>query len=287
MDKVREEKIGRWAYAIKTKKELVQKQLWQRISNQRGKTEPVFLVGCGRSGTNMIVQRLSRSYSLDLYNEDHPDVFINWRLKSLWAIKKALKKSYARRILFKPILDTHRICQLLYKFPSAKALFAFRHFSGVVQSSIKRFGPNNRIGHVNSWIKDDFSEFKTAPPPEETKSFIRSLWKPSLNYESGAALYWLFYNRLYFDLHLDREPRVSLVRYESVVLNPSKEFQEICMFLDLPFHPRMVEGIYTKSINQNPFPTMDEDILNACNQLWNQMCLAVGINHSDPSNLTE
>ena len=39
-----------------------------------------FIVGCGRSGTNMLADLFSRSWRVELFNEDHPAAFENRRL---------------------------------------------------------------------------------------------------------------------------------------------------------------------------------------------------------------
>ena len=250
----------------------MRKRIWQRWHNPTGCTAPVFLVGCGRSGTTMLIFHLNRLWEIDLYNEDHPAAFQNWRLRDLTVIEELINHSYASMILFKPILDTYRTHVLLSRFPKAKTIFAFRHYDDVVNSSLKKFGTANRINHVRSWIEEDFSEFSAVPPPEETKSFIRSRWKPSLTPESGAALYWLFQNRLFFDLHLDKEVRVKLVSYESLVRNPEREFKSLCQFLELPCKPTVAQGVFASSIGRDQPSEIDSVIRADCEKLWQLLC---------------
>jgi len=259
------------------------KRLRQRLQNPSGKSRPVFLVGCGRSGTSMLVYHLARSWRVELYNEDHPAAFERWRLRDLSVLDSLLEQSYAPLVLFKPILDTHRTRLLLARFPEAKVIFAFRHYTDVINSSLKRFGIENRINHVRGWMNEDFAEFATAPPPPKTQAFIRSLWNPALSPESGAALYWLFYNRLYFDLGLKQEARVKLVRYESVVANSQPEFQALCQFLGIPFEPQMVEGIFASSVKQAELPNLDPAVRRACDALWQQLCRETEAAQSAPA----
>jgi hypothetical protein len=129
----------------------------------------------------------------------------------------------------------------------------------------------NRLNHVNSWIIDDFSEFSPISPPEVTKAYVRSLWQPFLSPESGAALYWLYYNRLYFDLHLDQDERVRLIRYESLSSAPEEQVESLCHFLGLPFEEQLVEGIFSSSIGRNPAPVIDASLRDECEALWQQL----------------
>ena len=252
---------------IRTSQIRMRRRIWQRWNNPTGQSAPAFLIGCGRSGTSLIVYQLSKSWQTELYNEDNSAAFYKWRLRDLEIIENLIHQSYAKVVLFKPILDTYRINDLLTRFPDAKVLFAYRHFDDVINSSLKRFGITNRINHVDSWIQEDFREFAAALPPEATKAFIRSRWKPAMNPESGAALYWLFQNRLYFDLGLDRDERVKLISYEAVVSDPVNEFKSLCEFLGILYEPLIAEGVFSSSIKRDPPPYVDADIREDCEEL--------------------
>jgi hypothetical protein len=159
----------------------------------------------------------------------------------------------------------------LARFPDARLIFVYRRYGDVVNSSVKKFGPADRLAHVNAWIADDFAEFAPIAPPAETKAVVRRLWKPSLSPESAAALYWLFYNRLYFDLGLDREERAKLIGYEFMVANPDAYIKDACDFLGLKFEPAMIDGIFATSVGRDNPPPMDEDIAAACEALWKRL----------------
>lgn len=249
-----------------------QTHLKQRWYNRSGETTPVFLVGCGRSGTSMLAYHLARSWRLELYNEDNPAAFDRWRLRELPVIAELVERSYAPFVLFKPILDTYKTQHLLDRFPTAKFIFVFRHYDDVINSSIRRFGAENRIGHVNAWMNDGFGEFAALPPPESTQTFIRSLWKSSLSAESGAALFWLFQNRLFFDLALATNQRVRLAGYESIVARPDDELAQLCRFLGIPFEPHLAAGIFASSVNRHTRPQLDPEIEAACAHLWQRLC---------------
>jgi hypothetical protein len=263
----------------------LRKSIWQRWNNPTGYTTPAFLVGNGRSGTSMIVRHLAKSWQIDLYNENNAAAFNTWFIQDLSVIEDLVRDSYASLALFKPLRDTYRTPLLLSRFPLAKVLFAFRHYDDVINSARKKFydedgltvNPKNimvedRRPHVIRWVTNDFAEFSTFPPPEETKHFILSRWKPSLSLESNIALQWLFTNRLYFDYNLDRNNRVKIVRYESIVTDPVNEFKSLCQFLGLDYEPQIVKGIFTSSIRRDPTPKLDPIIRSDCQELWQRLC---------------
>ncbi len=265
---------NRWRH-IRDAELAMRRQIWQRWQNPTGASVPVFLVGCGRSGTSMIVHNLNRSWQVQLYNENHPPAFYRWRLRDLATIETLIEKSYARFVIFKPILDSYRVLTLLAHFPTARVLFVFRHYNDVVNSSLKRFGVQNRINHVRMWIKDDFAEFSAEPPPEASRELVRRLWKPSMNPESGAALYWLFQNSLFFNLGLNRLENIRLIQYEALVQDPEPGFRAICEFIGLEFEAHLTDGIFSFSIGRDTPPDIDPAIREACDAMWAQLGQAV------------
>jgi hypothetical protein len=77
-------------------------EIVRRLSNPYKNNSSVFLVRCGRSGTNMLLRGLGKSYMVELYNESHPAAFKKWRLKNFSTIEQLtasglLKTSYPHR----------------------------------------------------------------------------------------------------------------------------------------------------------------------------------------------
>jgi hypothetical protein len=250
----------------------LRRHLWQRLNNPSGRTRPAFVVGCGRSGTTLLVSELGRSWQVDLYSEDHPAAFSQYRLHPLTEINRLVKGSHAAVALFKPILETQRTHELLARFPNSRALFAFRHYDDVINSALKRFGATNWLNRVRRWMNEDFAEFAVLRPPRETTAFIRDFWRDDVSPATGTALYWLFYNRLYFDLGLAQDLRVRLVRYETLVGAPHGEFQQICEFLGIRFDSAMAKGVFGSSIGRDDPPSIDPLIAAACDELWERLC---------------
>jgi hypothetical protein len=250
----------------------IYRQLKQHWHNGGQPSRPAFLLGCGRSGTSMLVLQLGRSWQIDVYNESNPAAFDHWRLHPLPVIREIVSRSHAPLTLFKPILDTYRARLLLEQFPEAKILFAFRHYDDVVNSSLKKFGVNDRIDHVNAWVNDDFAEFADLLPPADSQELVRSLWRPGLSPEAGAALYWLFQNHLFFDLGLATDERARLVCYESVVNNPVDELASVCDFLEVRFELAMAADIFASSVQRASAPSIDAELRRACDAMWQRLC---------------
>jgi hypothetical protein len=257
------------------------RKLWLRWNNPEQRSSPVFLVGCGRSGTNMIGKRLARSWQIDIYNEDHPAAFDDYYLKDFSTLEHLIQCSAANLVLFKPIRDTYQINRLLSHFPDAKSIFVIRHYSDVINSGMKRFGADHWLEQVQTWLATDFAEFSIAPPKAETKDFVRSRYTPAITPESGAAVFWWFRNQLFFDLECHTNEHIRLVQYERIVSNPDQEMAELCRFLGIRFHADATDGIRPTSVRRDSQPVLDEQIEQDCQNLWERLmdCLPANNSH--------
>jgi hypothetical protein len=269
-------------FALRTKVAKSATINWQRWHNPNGQSIPAFLVGSGRSGTNMLTKALAKSWQVDLYNEDNPAAFKNWFLRDFSVIEALIEHNYANLILFKPLKDTYRTPVLLSNFPDAKFIFIFRHYNDVINSAYKKFYDDSglvikpafkdRRAPVLRWIDTDFAEFSAFPPPKETVQLIKFLWTSSLTLESNIALEWLFTNQLYFDLGLFKDKRVKLVQYEAVVAEPVKEFESLCHYLNLSYKPQIAKDVFSSSVKRNSAPEIAPQIQGVCEALWQRLC---------------
>ena len=249
----------------------------RRYENVAKESIPVFLLGSGRSGTNMLTRALSNSYQVKLYNEDHPAAFDNFRVKDLSVIEELNEQDFYLIKLYKPILDTNMALQFLDRFPRSKIIFIFRNVSDVVNSSIKRFGLENWPNRVLDWVENDFDEFDLASPPENLKEYIRSMWQADMTPADSIALYWLFYNRLYFDLGLDQSKRTMLVNYETIVTQPNVEIEKICDFIGIKFSTALHQRVFSSSVKRNNPPAIREQLRKESELLWNRLADAAGL----------
>ena len=91
----------------------LRKFLWRRRSpSPPGTARPVFVVGVQRSGTNMLTHGLAMSPEFEVYNEGNRRAFANYRLRDDH-IAALVSRSRHCYVLFKPLVDSHRIRELL------------------------------------------------------------------------------------------------------------------------------------------------------------------------------
>ncbi len=90
------------------------------------------------------------------------------------------------------------------------------------------------------------------------------LYRDDISYEESGALVWYLRNRLYFDLELERDDRVILVKYEDLVREPAPQFRRVFEFLGCPFRPEFVEGVFASSIRKRDFPEISGEARSLC-----------------------
>ena len=246
------------------------KSVYQFVDNPRGESVPVFILGCGRSGTNMLVRCCERTWALQIYNETHPAAFRHWRLRDWPVIEELVRRSHARAVVFKPLNDTYRATHILERFPRGRIVFQFRHYRDVVRSIIK--GPfGGRKALIAHWLETDFAEFSSRPPSRQMKQTLSRLYRDDLNEESGSALYWLCQNSFLFDQNLHDDERVHLFNYESFVQAPEREWRRLSRFLGVPASTSAWRRVSTRSLGKGGKPDLDPEVERACDALWRRL----------------
>lgn len=253
-----------FAYRANRKLRHLRKQAYLLVRPAE-QTHPVFLVGSGRSGTDIVAHSLSRCWEVEMINEDNPKAFENWRLRDLDSVEQVIRASRAPVIAFKPIVETLHAGRFIDRFPGSKAIFLVRHPYDAINSMARFFGERH-VDTVKAWVATDFAEQSTAP--EGLRAFIRSKCTSNLSIPDAAALYWLLYNDSYRFLRLHHNPAVLLVGYEQLVQNPEATTRALASFVGLKWSEGMMANIYDRSVRKHHKPALDTEIEARCLQTW-------------------
>jgi len=256
-----------YPYKVKRKFRHLLKNFYQRL-RRNDASRPVFLLGSGRSGTDIVAHCLSKGWRVELINEDNPKAFENWRLRGVAVVEQAVCSSGADLVLFKPIVETLRAQEFLAEFPSAVVIFVVRNPHDAINSMVRFFG-EGQVRAVKSWVETDFSRQPQAPA--ELREFIASHCHADLSVEDAAGLYWLLYNSSYLFLDLPSSPRVAKIRYENLVQEPDETMQEICDFLGMKWFPSMTDEVYAGSVGKNRKPDLSPAIERRCSEVWERL----------------
>jgi Sulfotransferase domain len=211
---------------------------------------PVFLVGVQRSGTNMLARALGASPEFEIHNENDRRAFHRFRLRSDDVIAGIINSSLHSYVLFKPLIDSHRVDRLLDELPvrtPGKALWVYRKVDDRVRSALAKFEDANLRALTAIAMGDGGAMWESERLSQENLELIRSFDYRHLTHASACALFWYVRNALYFEMKLDQRPDVVAVSYDAVVADPEGSMRSICEFLDLDWDPKLISQIESRA----------------------------------------
>lgn len=235
---------------------------------------PVFVVGCNRSGTNMICDAIGRSpHGWDFKESEFSLAFDAYYLRADWIIKGLIRLMPAPIISFGSILDSQFTDDLLSEYEGAKAIWIYRRYQDVA-NSCARMKWGYHLKNLVRWVSRGELEklgSRGKRISADTVHLFGRLFREDLSTEDCACLYWYMRNQLYFDLNLHRDPRVMIVQYEDTVLNKENVLRRIFGFLGFPYDPAIIDGIFASSVGKHPWPGTDLAIREVCDDLQSQL----------------
>jgi hypothetical protein len=254
-----------WGRARRTARR-VAKYARQLPAGPRGRATPLFVLGCQRSGTNMLLSVLEASPDTWTYNEDHPRAFRRFRLRDLDRVASLTDRARCRVVAFKALCDSQHADRLLERFPRAGVVWLLRDYGAVADSAVRKWG-DGQLRLVRRLAADPpFDHWLAERVPDERRALVRQLVARDLSLHSAAALKWYLRNELYFDRELDRRTdRALLVRYEDLVAEPEAGFTQVFEFAGLRFEPSFARGVSEGRRGQEP--ELDPTVRELCEGL--------------------
>jgi hypothetical protein len=252
--------------ALEKKAFLASKYLVHNLRNFSAKPSEkttVFVAGHQRSGTNMLMDVLERSYETDVYHERDSRAFDNYQMRELPVIRNLHRISQSRYFVIKALCELQDLPELMAAFQPAQTLWLVRDYRDVVNSAVRSFPDFAKYARL---LADDSEAagWRGKGMSRETRAIVRSVVHPEITETSAAALQWYVRNTLFFERGLDRDPKVLLVFYENLVDRPQTEFVRIFKFLGLKYAPWMARDIFGTSVGKHHEPDIDAPIRALC-----------------------
>jgi hypothetical protein len=245
------------------------KHLWQRLNLDADEKMPLFVVGSQRSGTTMLMKVMEKSRYMRVFQEHSRRAFqSNWRLMPSEVIKSLIDESHAPVVVFKPLCDAHLSDKLLNEYPGSKAVWIFRDYHDVANSAVNKW--NEHLKDVMRQITEGDWEalgWRGERLGDENIALVKRLYTPDMTPQDAASLQWYLRNQFYFALGLDTNPRVLLMRYEDLVLEPQMEMQRLMHFVGTPFENSIIEDVSDRSIGKGANVELAPEIDHVCAEL--------------------
>ncbi len=230
-------------------------------------TLPVFVFGLQRSGTTMTMHVLQSCPDVLVYNEhDNNRVFQRCLLRDEETVQKAIDECPYPFVAFKPISDSHRAAEIVDRYESARALWLFRDYQDVANSSMRKWENSTRAISLvcegqtgGGWFQDGISP--------QTLEVLRSVYNKSLSPHDLLCLVWWARNNLFFEQGLQDRTDFKPVFYDALVEDIEHRFAEIMDFLSIPFRPWTISQVHGESVRRHGATVLDQRVEQLCRDL--------------------
>ena len=234
------------------------KSIAQRLRPAADAPRALFVVGCQRSGTTMLMDVLDRTPLSWVYQEYDRAAFRDWKLRPAEVRRELLARARAPWVVFKPLYDAQRLDELLAEHPGSRAIWVTRDWRDVAISSARKWGARLPLVVDRLVDEDECDHWMADRLPADRRARLAELRHPGLSIDTAAALRWWLRNEVYFDLALhERSERLLSVRYETLVASPDEAFGRLFRFLDVT--PELAWYAEVRPVARRPRRDLDVD----------------------------
>lgn len=223
----------------------------------------VFVAGVQRSGTNMLMDILEKSWLIDAYHERDERAFDNYKMREVPVIEKLATASPYPVFAIKSLFELQDLPELMVHFSPAKTLWIIRDHNDTVNSTLRSFS-RNLVQRINRALKPGSTEWLGTGMSENTRQLLDPFVHADMRPSDAAAIQWYMRNILFFEAAFDSNPNVLAISYEKLVTRPEAEIRRICKFIDIPYAHRLSKGIFSSSIGKRGKPQVSDQIDRLC-----------------------
>lgn len=215
----------------------------------------------------MMMDCFHRSPDTQTFFETDERLYEDYRLRPDERVREMHRRSRAPFFVFKALLESHRIVELMELSAGAKSVWIFRRVEDMLNSHLRNW-PGHRES-IDEIVTDPTAGgYRAERMTPETHDLIQSLYRPGQSEEDCVALFWILRNRPFFDQSLDVHPDSLLLCYERLVAEPLTHMKRLCAHSGLPYDPRMHEHIHARSVSKNDPPEVSAAILDECHRMY-------------------
>lgn len=177
-------------------------------------------------------------------------------------------------VVAKPLVESHRVQELLNSFEHAKAIWMLRHYLPVAKSNLRKFGKDNGFRDLGILVDGGATNWR-GEVSQNIRDRVATLLESGLSPLDAAAVFWWARNRLYLDQDLRSEDRVKVMSYEALMKRPEESLMGLSKFVGLPLPMSAMQ----RSIRTAPNVSgvLRPDVESMCSQLLEELRTAPSI----------
>jgi hypothetical protein len=236
------------------------------------KKQILFIFGVQRSGTTALFDFLSKDIRIKAYNEFSElskDGSEQLRLHPLHTLKKQINQNIHPIILMKPLVESQNSKRLLDAFPNSKAIWIYRHYKDVANSNLNKFGIGNGIKNLTPLMGENYNNWRADGVPDRIKKIVTKHFSKDMKPHDAAALFWFVRSSFYYDLQLNENDSLILMRYESFVSDPFNKLAQVYSFIthEIPY-TLQENDIHKRSLRKGQDIDLSPEIEKLCEGLY-------------------
>ena len=254
---------------------IIKKNIIQQFIPYTEHKQILFIIGCQRSGTSLILRIFENDLNTKTFAEhsilSSKDEY-KIRLNPLHLLKKDIQKFRASFIVLKPLVESQNVLKLLEYFDNSKALWMYRDFRDVAASNLNYFSINNGIKNLRPIVENDISNWISEKVSKNVREIILSHFSENMNPYDAAVLFWYTRNCLYFELGLDQNPNILLCKYEDLTARPVHIVKAIYRNLNQNYPGAKIhKEIHSKSLNRGQKINLSPKVEKLANGLLDKL----------------
>jgi hypothetical protein len=232
---------------------------------------PVFIVGLQRSGTTMLMDIFHLHPETQVFDEARDSkVFLDFRIRGTDTLRRVIDDSHYEFPCFKIIADSHILPSIIDGLADATVLWMYREPGPNAASRLVKFpGGTNAIRAVcdsrqgGGWFAEGVSEAVARK--------LRSLDRSRFTDFDYACLVWWARNQLFFELNLVNDPRVRLLRYETLVSQPESTMRALYDWIGMQWSSPSMRFVHARSMRKPDLPKVDPEVESMCASLLHRL----------------
>lgn len=249
------------------------KTLWLSVRPKPETHRVVFILGCQRSGTTMLLRIFERDWNAQTYREQSilSDA-ASLRLLPVAQLKEIFARQRAPLIVLKPLVESQHATALLNALPQVRVVWMFRHYRSVAASNLAKFGERNGIDDLRPLAVGEVDNWRADSVPAEVRAIVQAHFSENMSPWDAAVLFWYVRNALFFAQSLDRNPRARLCRYEAILDAPRSSLRDLYAWLERPFPgEHLALLVHTGTKREIPSFPLSPDVERLAEELWQQL----------------
>ena len=248
--------------------------LWVR-NRGRADTNVLLIVGCQRSGTTALQHVFAADRNIVSFGE-LGFAFERWpynhRLRKISTVKRMIAMTGASMVVIKPLVESHRVADLLDQLTDSRAIWMYRHYADVASSNLKRFGDDNGRINIDKALSGDPRDWRAQGFGDYEVGVLSGLNFDEFGRHDFAALFWWLRNRLFFNQNLIDEDRLRICSYSDLVTDPQATIDAMYELAGVePLRPGAGNRIHQSSVDKGKGIPLDPAVRELCEEMWRML----------------